>query len=38
MDPVSTLLYQYGAPTSTSLKLAESFKPILAPGYELRLR
>jgi hypothetical protein len=38
MDPVSTLLYQYGAPTGTSLKLVESLKPILAPGYELRPR
>jgi hypothetical protein len=35
MDPVSTLLYQYGTPTGTSLKPVESFKPILAPGYEL---
>jgi hypothetical protein len=38
MDPVSTLLYQYGAPTGTSLKPVESSKPILAPSYELRLR
>ena len=38
MDPVSTLLYQYGAPTSNSLKPVESSKPILAPGYELRPR
>jgi hypothetical protein len=36
MDPVSTLLYQYGAPTGTSPKLVESSKPILAFGYELR--
>jgi hypothetical protein len=35
MDPISTLLYQYGAPTGTSLKLVESSKPILAFGYEL---
>jgi hypothetical protein len=38
MDLVSTLLYQYGAPTGTSLKPGESSKPILAPGYELRPR
>jgi hypothetical protein len=38
MDPISTLLYQYGAPTGTSLKLVESSKPILAPSYELRVR
>jgi hypothetical protein len=38
MDPVSTLLYQYGAPTGTSLKPVESSKPILAPSYELRSR
>jgi hypothetical protein len=36
MDLVSTLLYQYGALTRTSLQPAESSKPILAPGYELR--
>jgi hypothetical protein len=36
MDPISTLLYQYGAPMGTSLQLAESSKPILALGYELR--
>jgi hypothetical protein len=35
MEPVTTLLYQYGAPTSMSLKLAESSKPILSSGYEL---
>jgi hypothetical protein len=35
MDPVFTLLYEYGAPMGTSLKPAESSKPILAPGYEL---
>jgi hypothetical protein len=38
MDPVSTLLYQYGAPMGTSLQPVESSKPILAPGYELRPR
>jgi hypothetical protein len=38
MDAVSTPLYQYGAPTSTSLQPAESSKLILAPGYELHLR
>jgi hypothetical protein len=38
MDSVSTLLYQYGAPTGTTLKPAESSNPILAPGYELRPR
>jgi hypothetical protein len=38
MDPISTLLYQYGAPTGTSLQPTESSKPILAPGYELRMR
>jgi hypothetical protein len=38
MDLVSTLLYQYGAPTGTSLKPVESSKPILAPGYELHPR
>jgi hypothetical protein len=38
MDPVSTLLYEYGAPTGTSLKPVESSKPILAPGYELHPR
>jgi hypothetical protein len=37
MDPISTLLYQYGAPTGTSLQPTESSKPILAPGYELCL-
>jgi hypothetical protein len=35
MDLVSTLLYQYGAPMGTSLKLVKSSKPILAPGYKL---
>jgi hypothetical protein len=35
MDLVATPLYQYGAPTGTSLKLVESSKPILAPGFEL---
>jgi hypothetical protein len=38
MDPISTLLYQYGAPTGTRLKQVESSKPILAPSYELRPR
>jgi hypothetical protein len=38
MDPISTLLYQYGAPTGTSLKPVESSKLIQAPGYELRPR
>jgi hypothetical protein len=36
MDLVSTPLYQYGAPMGTSLKLVESSKPVLTPGYELR--
>jgi hypothetical protein len=35
MEPVCTLLYQYGAPTDLSLKLAESSKPILSSSYEL---
>jgi hypothetical protein len=35
MKPVCTLLYQYGAPTDLSLKLAESSKHILSSGYEL---
>jgi hypothetical protein len=35
MEPVRTLLYQYGAPTDLSLKPAESSKPILSSGYEL---
>jgi hypothetical protein len=38
MDQVSTPLYHYGAPMGTSLQPVESSKPILAPGYELRLR
>jgi hypothetical protein len=38
MDPVCTLLYQYGAPTGTNPQQAESSKPILASGYELRPR
>jgi hypothetical protein len=38
MDPVSTPLYQYGAPMGTSLKPVESSKPIIIPSYELRLR
>jgi hypothetical protein len=37
MEPVATLLYQYGAPTDLSLRPAESSKPILSPGYELNL-
>jgi hypothetical protein len=35
MEPVRTLLYQYGAPTDLSLKPAESSKPILSSGCEL---
>jgi hypothetical protein len=35
MEPVHTLLYQYGALTDLSLKPAESSKPILSFGYEL---
>jgi hypothetical protein len=38
MDLKSTPIYQYGAPTSASLQPAESSKPILTSGYELRLR
>ena len=38
MDLVSTLIYQYGAPTSACLQPQESSKPILTPGYELRPR
>jgi hypothetical protein len=38
MDLESTPIYQYGAPTGTSLQPAESSKPILTPGYELLLR
>jgi hypothetical protein len=34
MEPVTTLLYQYGAPTGMSLKPTESSKPILSFGYE----
>ena len=37
MDPESTPIYQYGAPMSASLQAKESSKPILTPGYELRL-
>ena len=33
----STPIYQYAKPTSTSLKPPESSKPIITPGYELRL-
>ena len=36
MDLESTPIYQYGAPTSTSLHPKESSNPILTPGYELR--
>jgi hypothetical protein len=35
MELVTTLLYQYGAPTGMSLKPAESSKHILSSGYEL---
>jgi hypothetical protein len=35
MEPVRTVLYQYGAPTDLSLKPAESSKLILSSGYEL---
>ena len=35
MDLESTHIYQYGAPTGTSLQPQESSKPILTPGYEL---
>ena len=35
MDLESTPIYQYGAPTGTSLQPQESSKPILTPGYEL---
>jgi hypothetical protein len=37
MEPVLTLLYQYGALTDLSLRPAESSKPILSPGYKLSL-
>jgi hypothetical protein len=37
MEPVHTLLYQYGAPTNLSLKPAESSKPMLSSDYELSL-
>jgi hypothetical protein len=37
MELVTTLLYQYGAPTGMSLMPAESSKPILSFGYELSL-
>jgi len=37
MDLESTPIYQYGALTSASLQPKESSKPILTPGYELRL-
>jgi hypothetical protein len=33
---VSTLIYQYAAPMSTSHRPKESSKPILTPAYELR--
>ena len=35
MDLESTPIYQYGAPTGTSLQPQESSKPILTPSYEL---
>ena len=35
MDLESTPIYQYGAPTGTSLQPQESSKPILTPVYEL---
>ena len=37
MDLESTPIYKYSAPTSASLQLKESSKPILPPDYELRL-
>ena len=37
MDPESTPIYQYAAPMSARLQPLESTKPILTPGYELRL-
>ena len=37
MDPQSTPIYQYTAPTSACLQPLESAKPILTPGYELHL-
>ena len=36
MDPESTPIYQYAAPTSVRLQPLESAKPILTPGYKLR--
>ena len=38
MDLESTPIYQYSAPTSARLQPQESSKPILTPGYKLRLR
>ena len=38
MELESTTIYQYGAPTGTSLQPQESSKPILTPSYELRPR
>ena len=38
MDLESTPIYQYAAPTNARLQPLESSKPILIPGYELRLR
>jgi hypothetical protein len=35
MDPESTPIYEYAAPTSTRLEPLEFSKPILTPGYEL---
>ena len=37
MDPESTPIYQYAAPTSARLQPLKSTKPILTPGYELCL-
>jgi hypothetical protein len=37
MDLASTPIYQYAAPTSARLEPLEFSKPILTPGYELRL-
>jgi hypothetical protein len=35
MEPIRTLLYQYGAPTDLSLRPAKSSKLVLSPSYEL---
>ena len=37
MDLESTPIYQYAAPMSARLEPLESSKPIVIPGYELRL-